>query len=275
MPTYDPATDFDPVLFIKDGTPLDLNPALPYVYNAGGGQTEHLAQPKGELIRVATEDPRLRRGHTYTHITWTERVIDPGETWAYKLTVFDFHPPDGQVAYEGIWADREACRAFGITLLQPGQCVPFSYDGLIKSKYTYGVWAGHQSPYIEKKRRRQLLTINATDLEYHAFPHLFNSQDDVPLVISVARWRPEAREISLADLWVRPGDCLYLPPKHYRMDYVDMHGNRNSALACWDDERRLAIETETTLGNSQVFEAPETKPHYHSEPHATVHLRPR
>jgi hypothetical protein len=120
-------------------------------------------------------------------------------------------------------------RAFGITLLHHDESLKLTFDGLVTCDYEYGAFAGYQSPYIGSDRNRQLLTLNATDLEYHAFPHIFCSLDSLPLVTSVARWRSKRREIWLADLWVRPGDCLYIPPKHFKKDYVDMHGNRNSA----------------------------------------------
>lgn len=264
---------FDPVLFIQDGTPVNLDPKLPWMYN-NDGQTEQVAQPKGEVVPILPDDPSLSRGRRYTGITWKERTINEGTEWAYTLTEFDFKTGGKPVEYEGMWADRDTCRAFGITYVKSGQCIPFQYDGMIKSQYTYGVFAGYQSPYIEKDKRRQLLTINATDLEYHAFPHIFASQVSLPLVISVARWRPEAKEIWLADLYVNNGDCLFLPPKQYQERYVDMHGNRNSAYACWGLLGLDSLQTETTLGNAAVFDAPATKPHYHAEPCPTVHLKP-
>jgi hypothetical protein len=145
---------------------------------------------------------------------------------------------------------------------------------MVSTPYTYGVFAGHQSPYIGSDRNRELLSVNATDLEYHAFPHFFCSQDSLPLVISVARWRAAAREIALADLWVPSGNILYVPPKTFSTNYVDMHGNRNSAYACWGIDGKSSLQTETALGNDKVFSAPATKPHYHEEKRPTVHTRP-
>jgi hypothetical protein len=82
------------------------------------------------------------------------------------------------------------------------------------------------------------------------------------------------REILLADLWVRPGDCLFIPPKTYSKEYVDMHGNRNSAFACWGVDGKSSLLTETTLGDDAVFQAAATKPHYHEEKRPTVHTKP-
>ena len=172
-----------------------------------------------------------------------------------------------------------------MTLLRCGQSIPFQYDGLVRAKYEYSKWAAHQSPYLEPSRRRELLTWNPTDLEYHAFAHVFFSQDkSLPLVISVARWRPYVNEIFLADLWVAPGDALVLPPKFFppkppqdasvdqlRRLIVDLHGNRNSALACWFDRSRSTLTTETILANPVVMADELTKPHYHEEVTGTRH----
>ncbi len=264
---------FKDVLFILDGTPAPIDPKSRYVYNERG-HTHHLLEPKGELIPVTPEDPSLSLGHPYSGITWTEKKMSEGTEWEYILTEFDFQAGSNPVTYQPMWADTRRCQAFGITLLQSGQSVPFSYSGMVKTPYTYGVYAGHQSPYIGSDRNRELLTVNATDLEYHAFPHIFSSQDMLPLVISVARWRPMKREILLADLWVRPGDCLFIPPKTYSKEYVDMHGNRNSAFACWGVDGKSSLLTETTLGDDAVFKAPATKPHYHEEKRPTVHTKP-
>jgi hypothetical protein len=103
-----------------------------------------------------------------------------------------------------------------------------------------------------------------TDLEYHGCPHVFCSQDSLPLVTTVARWRPERKEIYLADLWVKPEDLLYITPKVFNPNCIDMHNNRNWALACSSRHDRTSIYTNTTLD-------PDVMPSYHSENHATVH----
>ena len=158
------------------------------------------------------------------------------------------------------------------------------------SDFLYGKWAGHQSPYLGKGRGRELLTINPTDLEYHNFPHVFFSHGKLPLVISVARWRPYVNEIALADLWIAPGDAIVLPPKvapvppngscdeDPRRLILDMHGNRNSALACWSSSSAAgdsALLTTTILANEAAMMADATKPHYHEEKNPSMHGRPQ
>lgn len=271
MPTAESSSSFDPVLFILDGEPVALDTRRnPFLYNENG-HSRHLPAPRGTLIQPAEELPAVSMGRRYAGIRSREKTIGTG-TGAYEITEFDFGVEE--VHYEPLWATRETSQAFGMTLLKNDESISFVYDGLVASEYTYGAFAGYQSPYIGTKRRRELLTVNATDLEYHAFPHVFCSQDELPLVISVARYRPARREIWLADLWVHPGDCLYVPPKHFREEYVDLHGNRNSARACWGHETKSSLATHTTLGDKAVFDAPATKPHYHEEKHPTVHSTP-
>ena len=81
----------------------------------------------------------------------------------YTLVEFDFKPKTGSVEYEPLWADKLNCQAFGITLLQSGESLPFHFDRMVKTLYTYGVYAGHQSPYIGSARRRQLLTVKKSE----------------------------------------------------------------------------------------------------------------
>jgi hypothetical protein len=278
-------TNFDAVLFDEGGaeTKIDTK-TYPYVRN-NRGTTTHVAKPEGKLIRQADENPEARLGRVHHNINWRVKEI-PTKTSSYTITEFDFGIDS--VVYEPMWADWETARAFGITLLRDGECIEFRYDGMISQDYTYGIYAGYESPYIDLNRRLELLPINPTDLEYHAFAHIFCSQDSVPLVTSVARFRPLDRTIWLADLWVRPGDCLVIPPKpvvrpdHSAPAYVDirentyydMHGNRNSAQACRYVDGKTSLKTNTTLGNSEVFDAPATKPHYHEEKHPTVHNQP-
>ncbi|WP_198391769.1 hypothetical protein [Burkholderia ubonensis] len=154
-----------------------------------------------------------------------------------------------------------------MTLLRAGECIRFEYDGLVCGQYTYGRWAGRQSPYLGLGLRRELLTYNPTDLEYHDFPHVFFSRRrSLPLVVSVARWRPYAHEISLADLWLAPGDALVLPPQRFPeqlppgalehdawMAVTNLHSNRNSALARRFQGGENGLTTETILGNAEVM----------------------
>ena len=81
-----------------------------------------------------------------------------------------------------------------------------------------------------------------------------------------------------------PGNAVLLPPKvmppkpddnatpeeKWKI-IIDMHGNRNSALACRFDEYQTALSTTTVLGNWATMEAPATCPHYHEEKAPTVH----
>jgi hypothetical protein len=266
------SSDFDPVLFIQDGIPVPIDTkTYPYVYNSHG-HTYHLSEPKGTLIKVAPDDPSLSLGNRYAVVSAKQRTIGTG-TSAYEITEFDFGV--SEVVYEPLWATKETARAFGMTLIEHQESMRLVFDGLVSCDYVYGAFAGYQSPYIGSDRRRELLTVNATDLEYHAFPHVFCSWDSVPLVTSVARYRPRKKEIHLADLWVRPGDCLYVPPKKYSEKYVDLHGNRNSARATWGLDGKSSLITTTTLGDDAVFSAKETKPHYHEEKHPTVHSAPQ
>lgn len=275
---------FNCVPFIGDGVESALDPRkFPYLFNDHG-----LAQPsvqvRGNLIPLSPENPALSLGAKYSGISWKDREV-PTNTGAYRIKEFDFHAKE--VRYEPIWATKATAQAFGMTLLGNGECMRFEYDQLILGQYTYGKWAGHQSPYLGPARQRELLTYNPTDLEYHNFPHAFFSRyGRLPLVISVARWRPASREIYLADLWLRPGDALVLPPKHYPdiapsdaqgenwPDVVDMHGNRNSALACWFKEGEDCLLTETILANSTLMNSKEGKPHYHEEKTPTRHEMP-
>jgi hypothetical protein len=265
------SSDFDPALFIHDGiqVPIDTT-ETPFFYNSHG-HTYPLPKPKGTLIKVATDDPSMSLGRRHKVVSAKPKTIGTGDS-AYQITEFDFGVDE--VVYEPIWATKESAHAFGMTLLHHNESIRIDFDGLVSCDYIYGAFAGYQSPYIGSDRNRQLLTLNATDLEYHAFPHVFCSQDQLPLVTSVARYRSLKREIYLADLWVRPGDCLYVPPKQFRKQYVDLHGNRNSARACWGSEGKGSLITNTTLGNDAVFDAPATKPHYHEEKHPTVHSMP-
>lgn len=263
---------FDPVLFIGDGVEVRLPDTnhFPYFYN-NNGQREHRETPKGTLITVE-EDTSISLGQQYLNITHQPKTI-PTETGSYVITEFDFHAT-GDVIYKPMWATRETVRAFGITLVRNEECVLFDAPGLVGCQYVYGKFASYQSLYIGAGRIRELLTVNATDLEYHMFAHIFCSQDSLPLVISVARWRPQQAMIHLADLWVRPGDCLYVPAKVFSPVCCDLHGNRNSARACWGVDGRVDLVTETVLGNPDMFAADLTKPYYHEEKTNTVHTFP-
>jgi len=275
---------FQPVLLIQHGATADLldSGQFPYLYNDDGKGLQ-LREARGDEISMEQDDPGLHAGCTYSNIKTGQKEIHDAGSVPYQITAFDFGTSD--VHYEALAASRENARAFGMTLLKNGECLPFDARGLRMANYIYGKWAGHQSPYIGSARRLELLSINPTDLEYHNFTHVFFSCDSLPLVISVARWRPYVNEIALADLWIQPGDAIVLPPKVFppppppgtpyeqrRRIIVDLHGNRNSALACWSVEQRDSLHTTTILATDTVMRAEATRPHYHEERHATRHV---
>lgn len=279
------ASYLDPVLFIDDGDAYSLDcERFPFLYN-NQGRCEQYTEPQGRQIELVLDDPQLDMGAKYAGIGWREKRI-PTHEGGYLIKEFDFHAE--RVEYRPLWATQATAQAFGMTLLRAGECIRFEYAGLVCGQYTYGQWAGHQSPYLELGRRRELLTYNPTDLEYHDFPHVFFSRHrSVPLVISVARWRPYVHEISLADLWLAPGDALVLPPQRFpeplpagaskhdaRRAVVNLHGNRNSALACRLQGGENALLTETILGNADVMQGATTRPHYHEEQTPTRHTQP-
>lgn len=157
-----------------------------------------------------------------------------------------------EVVYEPLWATWEVAAAFGITLIEPGQGLRMQSPirHLENTPFEYGMFAGHQCPYLDDKERLQMQATVCTDLEHHDFPHVFSSVDpQLPLVISVARYWPARDRIFLADLWVPRGKLLYVPPrpKTEGAAYIDLHGNRNSALACWRGGAQKSVQTLTLL----------------------------
>lgn len=268
-----------PTLFIADGEPVALKDptTFPYLLNRNGVGVQ-LAQAEGTLIDLSPERPALELGITYRDIRVWQKTIP---TLSHPIMEFDFGTPE--VHYQALPATREHAQAFGATLLGNGECIAFPYDGLVICDYNYGKWAGYTSPYLDNVPSNTLLPLNATDLEYHDFAHVFFSLGPQPLVITVARWRPWAHEIALADLWVKPGDALVIPPKRMPLPtpgmtpgdlrnlVVDMHNNRNSAQACRTVEGPPALLTTTILANATVMQAEATRPYYHEEKHPTDH----
>jgi hypothetical protein len=272
---------FDDVLFIEEisKTPVMDFKQTPFLCNMHGRPALFKTEEGYTPIKVLPEDPDLDLGEKYRNIGAYPKRVPAG----YEITEFDFRAKE--VRYAALPATEQTVRAFGMTLLRNGHCVNMNNDGLVPpgcalicAKYMYGKWAGHWSPYQSPPGTRPLITINPTDLEYHDFPHVFFSMGDVPLVISVARWRPYVNEIALADLWVAPGDAIILPPKRFPTNpgenaspadawrkVVDLHGNRNSALATWSDITRLGLTTQTILLD------PAPGIHYHEEITPTVH----
>lgn len=270
---------FNNVSFIEDGPqePLDTR-NFPFIYNDHGLLIPS-AEARGERIGLSPIKPEQALGHKYEGIGRTTREVQTSGS-PYEITEFDFHAKE--VYYKPLWATKETAQAFGMTLLRSGECIRFEYEQLMLAQYTYGKWAGHQSPYLGPARQRELLTYNPTDLEFHDFAHVFAARyTRLPLVISVARWRPYVSQIELADLWVRPGDALVLPPKTYpakppsgtdaHLAIVDMHGNRNSALACWFQDGEECLLTETILAIPALMDSAKGRPHYHEEKTPTRH----
>lgn len=244
---------FDPPVFIKElhETAVDIS-QTPYFYNDDGRPTYHKAPPHGVRPLVpATTDPRVAIGREYV----VSEVIGVKQTppWGVE-TQLGFIADE--VVFEPMWATRDVAAAFGITLVEKGQCVPLScpVPELALIEYEYGVFAGHWSPY--QGTGNALLTVVCTDLEHHDFPHIFASIDPkLPLVISVGRYWPKLNKIRLADLWVPRGSALYIPPKPGLPDQecLDLHNNRNSARACWGSLEQSTVTTKTLLQNKNGF----------------------
>ncbi len=238
---------FDAPLFEigKGETEVDIS-STPFFYNDNGNPTYLEVLPSGVTpLAPATTDPRVAMGREYV----VSEIIGVKPKPPYGIeTQLGFVAKE--VVYEPMWATREVAAAFGITLVEPGQAVVLSSPvaRLSQVEYEYGVFAGHWSPYQETGN--QLLTIVCTDLEHHDFPHIFASTDaELPLVISVGRYWPKSGKIRLADLWVPRGSALYIPPMPalFGQECVDLHGNRNSARACWGHLRKNSLLTHTLL----------------------------
>jgi hypothetical protein len=270
--------NFDqPILFIAEVKNSPLDEKLPFLYN-NRGVGEQKTEQCGDLIVIEPTDPHRMLGQQYENVTCVPKTINPGKPNAYEIGSFNFHTDE--VVYQPLPATRETVRAFGMTLLRDKECVRFPYRGLDMNVYLYGQWAAYQSPYLEPERRLELLPRNPTDLEFHNFAHVFFSHGQLPLVISVARWRPHQRRIWLADLWLEPGDAIVLPPQPTPGligpdTVIDLHGNRNSALACRFHDGVPHLLTTTILGNEAVMQNPATRAHYFEEITPTRHLRLR
>ena len=260
---------FKPPIFIEEnGTPLDVDlGATPYFHNDGGQPAYAAAVPNGvTLLPTAPVDEGRAFGREYRVPKVAGVKPQPGYGTEIQL---DF---DGEaIVYEPMWATRETARAFGITLVGPGEAVRLEcpHPELQQIEYDYGVFAGHYSPYQETETA--LIPLVITDLEHHEFPHIFASTDPtLPLVISVGRYWPEKGVIRLADLWVRQGDALYIPPMPPEPvnGCVDLHNNRNSARAAWGSLGQASVVTHTLLQTRDTFTYWfwNGRPTVHSEP---------
>lgn len=218
----------------------------PYFHN-DAGVPRYVAQvpDNAKLIPAAPTDPQQAIGRE--HVVPEIIAVKPNPPYG---TEAQLAIAAERVSYEPLWATRTVAAAFGITLVQPGEAVKLENPAgdLAQNEYEYGSFAGHWSPYQNTGDR--LLSLVITDLEHHDFPHVFASTDAaLPLVISVGRYWPRRGVIRLADLWVKQGDALYIPPKPHVPDaeVVDLHGNRNSARAAWGELERSSISTHTLL----------------------------
>ena len=237
---------FDPVLFIKEDAAavVDLS-QTPFFCNVDGYPSYCATPGDLELLETAASNPDVVLGKEYDVLSAVTSYPQPQYGNQTRME-FRAHT----VEYEAVEATPQAAAAFGMTLVAPGQAIrvasPQPHLALVD--YEYGMFAGHQSPYQGTGSR--LLGTVCTDLEHHDFPHVFTSLDPhLPLVISVGKYWPERKKIYLADLWVPRGRALYVPPRppNQGLPFMDLHGNRNSALACWRGIGRSSVRTQTLL----------------------------
>lgn len=238
---------FDPVLFIKEDAPTSVDLSqTPFFCNIHGFPHYCAEPPTGlQLLEPAASDPTAVIGNAYRVLSATTTHPDPKYG---NQTRLEFQAD--QVEYEAIAVTHQTAAAFGMTLIEPGQGIritsPQPHLSLVD--YEYGMFAGHRSPYEGTGYR--LLGKVCTDLEHHDFPHVFTSIDPhLPLVISVGKYWPQQQKICLADLWLPRGMALYVPPRPNLpgQTCLDLHGNRNSALACWRGIERSSVKTQTLL----------------------------
>lgn len=258
--------EFEPLLLDWEKRQQDIDISQnPYFYNDQGKPSYLNSLPeKADLILTPSIDALALKGRKYQVKNTLGSSNDP----QYGLqTQLDF---DGAFfEYEAMWATSQTAAAFGITLIQPGQAIQIQNKSSMLShvEYEYGKYAGHWCPYLESGLNdgKTLFPFVSTDLEHHDFPHIFASTDQqLPLVISVARYWPEQGQIYLADLWVKRGDALYIPPKPAGVGkFIDLHNNRNAALACWGgsadqlqsnaQSRKNSIATETLMQSKDSY----------------------
>ena len=257
---------FDPVLFIQEDAPTAVDLLqTPYFCNIDGHPHYRATPPEGRKpLDAAAMDPDVEMGNEYHVLSATTTHPDPQYG---NQTRLEFQARE--VKYEALPATRQAAEAFGMTLIEPGQSIYINspQPRLSLVDLEYGMFAGHRSPYEGTGNR--LLGKVCTDLEHHDFPHIFTSIDPhLPLVISVGKYWPEAQKIRLADLWLPRGHALYVPPrpKLPGQTCLALHGNRNSALACWQGTGRTSVRTQTLLQTEYSYfywfwnELPSTHP---------------
>lgn len=266
---------FKSPLFEAHSQPVAVPAVHGFYFCNRGGTPSYEASYPGDLKELIAEpvDPLLQAGrpHTVASVHPDEPPFETG--FATRLEF-----AEARVVYPGLLATPEIARAFGMVLVQQDECIRVPTDGksLQYIEYEYGIFAGHYFPYRQQTPAGEpgipLSGKVCTDLEHHAFPHVFASIDpDLPLVISAARYWPEDGRICLADLWVEPGHALFVPPRPAcaTVACIDMHNNRNSALACRDADERMSIVTHTLLAREL------TGVHWYWNGRDTEHLRPQ
>ena len=215
----------------------------------------------GAGIHLITESPTNAKMTMGNHYAVPSEISTKITNWG-EQTELEF---EGQhFEFMPLVASKETAAAFGITLVQAGEAIQIhsNQKRLSEIHYEYGMMAGHCFAYLDGGKPdcsgKTLFPFVATDLEHHDFPHIFSAtdQDQLPLVISVGRYFPNLGKIYLADLWVNPGDVLYIPakPKYSNPEFIDLHNNRNAALACWrGDSNKSTLTTHSLLDTHGHF----------------------
>ncbi|MGN0935014.1 hypothetical protein [Acinetobacter amyesii] len=253
-------TYFNPPLFDRELVEITVNiEHTPFFLNDRGHPTYLASLGAGiDLITESATNAKMTMGNAYEVPSEISTKIT---NWG-EQTELDF---EGQhFEFMPLVATKETAAAFGITLIHAGEAIQIHSNQKLLSEihYEYGMMAGHYLPYENAKSKlnggKTLTPFVITDLEHHDFPHIFSAtdQDQLPLVISVGRYFPNLGKIYLADLWVNPGDALYIPakPKYSNPEFIDLHNNRNAALACWrGDSNKSTLTTHSLLDTNGHF----------------------
>ena len=253
-------TYFNAPLFDRELTEITVNiEQTPFFLNDRGHPTYLASLGSGiHLITESATNAKMTMGNGYVVPSEISTKIT---NWG-EQTELDF---EGQhFEFMPLVATKETAAAFGITLVHAGEAIQIHSNQKLLSEihYEYGMMAGHYLPYENATSNlngcKTLTPFVITDLEHHDFPHIFSAtdQDQLPLVISVGRYFPNLGKIYLADLWVNPGDALYIPakPKYSNPEFIDLHNNRNAALACWrGDSNKSTLTTHSLLDTNGHF----------------------
>ena len=253
-------TYFNAPLFDRELAEITVNiEQTPFFLNDRGHPTYLASLGSGiHLITESATNAKMTMGNGYVVPSEISTKIT---NWG-EQTELDF---EGQhFEFMPLVATKETAAAFGITLVHAGEAIQIHSNQKLLSEihYEYGMMAGHCLPYENATSNlngcKTLTPFVITDLEHHDFPHIFSAtdQDHLPLVISVGRYFPNLGKIYLADLWVNPGDALYIPakPKYLNPEFIDLHNNRNAALACWrGDSNKSTLTTHSLLDTNGHF----------------------